>query len=83
VWPIVSAHRHPAGGVAPVTRDVTVKDRRDGREDPRRPRGPSPEKPFSLRLGPLREATEKRAEEVGVPVRRFILDAIKEKLERS
>ena len=41
------------------------------------------EKPLSLRLGPLREATEKRAEELGVPVRGFILDAIKEKLERS
>jgi hypothetical protein len=40
------------------------------------------EKPLSLRLGPLREATEKRAEELGVPVRGFILDAI-EKLERS
>lgn len=38
------------------------------------------EKPLSLRLGPLREATEKRAEELGVPVRRFILDAITEKL---
>jgi hypothetical protein len=41
------------------------------------------EKPLSLRLGPLREATEKRAEELGVPVRRFILDAIAEKLERA
>src|ERR1700722_3310005 len=28
VWPIVSAHRHPAGGVAPVTRDVTVNSLR-------------------------------------------------------
>jgi hypothetical protein len=31
----------------------------------------------------VREATEKRAEELGVPVPGFILDAIKEKLERS
>lgn len=41
------------------------------------------EKPLSLRLGPLREQTERRAAELGVPVRRFILDAIAEKLEHS
>jgi len=40
------------------------------------------EKPLSLRLGPLREQAEKRAAELGVPVRRFILEAITEKLER-
>jgi hypothetical protein len=41
------------------------------------------ENPLSLRLGPLREATEKRADELGVPVRRFIIEAITEKLERN
>jgi hypothetical protein len=41
------------------------------------------EKPLSLRLGPLRASVEERAAELGVPVRRFILDAITEKLERS
>lgn len=34
------------------------------------------EKPLSLRLGPLREQVEARAAELGVPVRRFILNAI-------
>jgi len=41
------------------------------------------EKPLSLRLGPLRASVKERARELGVPVRRFILDAIAEKLERS
>lgn len=38
------------------------------------------ETPLSLRLGPLREAVEDRAEAAGVPVRRFILNAVAEKL---
>jgi hypothetical protein len=41
------------------------------------------EKPLSLRLGPLREQVEARAAELGVPVRRFILEAITEKLKRA
>jgi hypothetical protein len=41
------------------------------------------EKPLSVRLGPLRRQVEQRAEELGVPVRRFILDAITEKLARN
>lgn len=39
------------------------------------------EKPLSLRLGPLRERVEARAAETGIPVRRFVIDAITEKLE--
>lgn len=41
------------------------------------------EKPLSLRLGSLRQQVEEAAAELDVPVRRFILDAVREKLERG
>jgi hypothetical protein len=41
------------------------------------------ETPLSLRLGPERDRTTAAAERLGVPVRRFILDAVREKLERE
>lgn len=41
------------------------------------------EKPLSLRLGPERQPVEEAAERDGVPVRQWILAAIREKLTRE
>ena len=41
------------------------------------------EKPLSLRLGPLRPWVEEYAERHGMPVRRVITDAVREKLDRE
>lgn len=41
------------------------------------------EKPLSIRLGSLREQVEQRAAESGIPVRRFILEAVAEKLDEA
>jgi hypothetical protein len=41
------------------------------------------ETPLSLRLGAERERTTAAAERLGVPVRRYILDAVRERLERD
>lgn len=41
------------------------------------------ETPLSLRLGAERDRTAAAAERLGVPVRRFILDAVREKLDRE
>ena len=41
------------------------------------------EKPLSLRLGTERQRVEEAADRHGVPVRRWILDAIRERLDRE
>jgi hypothetical protein len=41
------------------------------------------ETPLSLRLGADRDRTAAAAERLGVPVRRYILDAVRERLERE
>jgi hypothetical protein len=41
------------------------------------------EKPLSLRLGAERQRLEEYAERTGMPVRRVIMDAVREKLDRE
>lgn len=41
------------------------------------------EKPLSLRLGLLRARVEEYAKRHGLPVRRVIVDAVREKLDRE
>lgn len=41
------------------------------------------EKPLSLRLGAERSRVEEAAERAGVPVRRWLMDAVREKLDRE
>lgn len=41
------------------------------------------EKPLSLRLGAERQRVEAAAERAGLPVRRWLLDAVREKLDRE
>lgn len=56
-------------------------------EHQRRRKGARPdrhtEKPLSLRLGVERSRVEAAARQAGIPVRRWLLDAIREKLDRE